>query len=254
MSRVIDSAASHRISLECQCIGDGTPPVVFFNGFRMRFNSWSAVYANLELENSVVLFNRRGVGASAKASEEQDGLTVIGEIRALLSSLNMSPPYVFVAHSLGGIYANLYARTYPDEVAGMVFVDAPHPEEVVEQRENAPPFVVNFINEGVKALEKLFDKLKYSEDENIVKTIEQIAAAGHFPDIPVAVLSGTRKMPFVPEKSFRLHQHYQDELMKLSTKSTRYICNKSGHFPQITEPERVVEAIQETVGKVASER
>jgi pimeloyl-ACP methyl ester carboxylesterase len=31
---------------------------------------------------------------------------------------------VLTAHSLGGLFARLYARTYPDEVRGIVFVDA----------------------------------------------------------------------------------------------------------------------------------
>jgi hypothetical protein len=31
---------------------------------------------------------------------------------------------VLTAHSLGGLFAHLYARTYPDEVRGIVFVDA----------------------------------------------------------------------------------------------------------------------------------
>jgi len=32
--------------------------------------------------------------------------------------------YILVAHSLGGIFVRLYAAAYPDEVIGLILVDA----------------------------------------------------------------------------------------------------------------------------------
>lgn len=164
----------------------------------------------------------------------------------------MNPPYLFVAHSLGGIFANLYACTYTDEVSGIVFVDAAHPLERTEQQAHKPPPVVRTINEGFKAIEKLFDKFTYSEDECIEQTIAQIQNAASFPDIPIAVVTGTRKMPLVPMEAFEIHQRYQEKLLELSPKSAWYRCEKSGHFPQITEPEKVVSAIMDTINETKS--
>lgn len=217
--------------------------IVFLNGFRMQFKTWNQVYPALTSDNSVVLFNRRGVGESSKATEAQDGHTVIKEMRSLFCSLQLNPPYIFVAHSLGGIFANLYACVYTNEVAGVVFVDSPHPAEVTEQKATNPPFVINSINASLKAIEKIFHKFKYSEDEHIEETIGQIKNAGQFPSIPIAIVSGTKKMPFVPEKAFQIHQQYQYKLLNLSSKSKHYICQESGHFPQITEPTKVISAI-----------
>ena len=233
--------------LEHQRVGNGATNIVFLNGFRMHFKTWDKVYPELTPGNCAVLFNRRGVGGSSKATEAQDGRTVICEMRSLLSNLELNPPYFLVAHSLGGLFANLYARVYSNEVAGVVFVDAPHPLEVAEQKTNNPPFVVSAINNGLKNIEKLFDKFKYSEDEYIEETIDQIKSAGSFPNVPIAVVSGTKKMPFVPEKAFETHQLYQAKLLSLSSKSTRYICHESGHFPQITEPKKVIKAIRNTL-------
>lgn len=242
-------STNNDIHLEHQRIGNGATNIIFLNGFRMQFKTWDKVYPEFASESSVILFNRRGVGSSLKATETQDGNTVVSEIHSLFSNLRLRPPYVLVAHSLGGLFANLYARVYPDEVAGVVFVDAPHPLEVAEQKANRPPFVVSVINNGLKIIEKLFDKFKYSEDECIEKTITQITTAGPFPDIPVAVVSGTKKMPFVPEKAFEIHQQYQAKLLSLSSKSTHYICHESGHFPQITEPKKVIKAIRNTLNE-----
>ena len=43
---------------------------------------------------------------------------------ALLQAAHVPGPYVFAAHSFGGIFARLYASTYPNDVVGMVLVDA----------------------------------------------------------------------------------------------------------------------------------
>jgi len=177
---------------------------------------------------------------------KQTGDVVVSDVHELLSRLEMKAPYLFVAHSLGGIYANLYARTYPNEVSGAVFVDAPHPSEIIEQRGFKPPWILGTINEGIKAIEKIFDEFKYSEDECMDETLSQIQSSGPFPNIPVAVVSGKKKMPFVPQAAFDTHLLFQTKLLELSDHSKQYVCNNSGHFPQITEPEIVVNAILET--------
>jgi hypothetical protein len=242
-------AANNNIHFEYQRIGKGAINIVFLNGFRMHFKTWNKVFPELALENSVFLFNRRGVGASSKATETQDGMTIISEMRSVFSKLSLNPPYLLVAHSLGGIFANLYARIYPNEVAGIVFVDSPHPSEVIEQKIIKPPIALSVILNGLKKIERFFDKFKYSEDECIEETLSQIEIAGNFPDIPIGVVFGTKKIPFVPEKAFQIHQQYQDKLLDLSSKSKRYSCQESDHFPQITEPEKVISAIRDTLSE-----
>src|SRR5712691_727980 len=49
---------------------------------------------------------------------------VVSDLHALLQTAHVPGPYVFAAHSFGGIFARLYASTYPNEVVGMVLVDA----------------------------------------------------------------------------------------------------------------------------------
>jgi len=237
---------------EYKLTGSGDVNVVFINGFRTKLDSWEQVYPVISKTNKVLLFNRYGVGKSSKATQEQTGEIVVGEIHNFFSKLKMQPPFLFVAHSLGGIFANLYARTYPDEISGVVFVDAPHPLEISEQKKHKPPYILLAINEGIKSIEKLFDKLKYSEDECIEDTVHQIQKAGPFPNIPLAVVSGAKKMPFVPKKAFDVHLYYQSELLKLSDRSKHYLCNESGHFPQVTEPEILISAIIDTANETKS--
>src|SRR5262249_43624658 len=46
------------------------------------------------------------------------------DLRALLAAPRVPPPYVLVGHSFGG--ARLFASSVPDDVVGLVLVDAAH--------------------------------------------------------------------------------------------------------------------------------
>jgi pimeloyl-ACP methyl ester carboxylesterase len=233
--------------LEYKLTGNGENTIIFLNGFRMSHDTWGQVSTDISVEHSVLVFNRRGIGKSSKAQREQSGETVIKEIHSLIVNLNITPPFLLVAHTLGAIFANLYARTYPKDVLGLVFIDGTHPSEIAQHRKNKSSFFIKMINDTLKSIEKLFDQYKYSEDECINKTVLQIQNADPFPNVPVAIVSGAKKIPFVSAEEFSVHQGYQLALLKLSAKSTHYQCHQSSHFPQITEPDKVVSVIKSTL-------
>lgn len=237
-------------TFEHRLIGHGDINVIFLNGFRMHFNSWDKVYPDTAKESRVLLLNRAGVGLSPKARVPQTGSVVVSSLRDVAFQVGMKPPYVLVCHSLGGIFANLYARMFPSEVAAVVFVESPHPLEIVEQKKLKPPALLHAINSGVKTIEKLFDKYKFSEDECIYEAVHQLEVAGDFPNIPVSVVTGGKKMPMVPQRAFDLHMQFQTKLFELSSQSKHFMCEESGHFPQITESEVVTAAIEHSLGLV----
>ncbi|MBT2659380.1 alpha/beta fold hydrolase [Bacillus sp. ISL-18] len=72
----------------------------------------------------------RFVSNCDKPKEPQHGVTVVNTLREALSIVGFDPPFLLVGHSLGGLYANLYARLYPNEVAGIVFVESSHPNDL----------------------------------------------------------------------------------------------------------------------------
>lgn len=234
-------------SLEYRLIGCGEVSVIFLNGFRMHFDSWDQVYPRVSDANNVLLFNRASVGLSSKARVPQTGELVVDSLRYTASQAGLKPPYVLVAHSLGGLFANLYARMFPAEVSGVVFVEAPHPLEILEQKKLKSPLLLSAINDGIKRIEKLFDRYKFSEDECIYETIHQLEAAGSFPNVPISVVTGGRRMPIVPQRAFDIHTQFQLKLLELSCHSKQFVCEQSGHFPQVTESHIVVAAIEHTL-------
>jgi pimeloyl-ACP methyl ester carboxylesterase len=53
---------------------------------------------------------------------------VVDELHEMLSEADVSPPYVLVGHSLGGLNARLFAARHARDLAGVVFVDPTSPE------------------------------------------------------------------------------------------------------------------------------
>ena len=52
-----------------------------------------------------------------------------GSPLVVLEAGGEQPPYVMVGHSLGGPYIMTFSKLHPTDVAGLVFVDASHPEQ-----------------------------------------------------------------------------------------------------------------------------
>jgi hypothetical protein len=52
----------------------------------------------------------------------------VADLRALLRAAKLAPPYVIVGASYGGLAAQLFARTDPTDIAGVVLVDAIPPD------------------------------------------------------------------------------------------------------------------------------
>jgi len=237
-------------SIQYSLSGNEGPVIILINGYRVKFNSWSELFPEISEIGQVLAFNRAGVGKSSKTNVDQTGAEVVKTLKKLLVALQLSPPYVLVAHSLGGVFANLFCREYPCEVASVIFVEAAHPEENERQSKFRPPLLVRKLNYLLKSIDLFFDKYQHSEDDCLSTTLSQIDAADVFPEIDVVVITGCKKMPFVPEESFKVHVRCQRDLLALSPKSRQVLAAKSGHFPQISEPEIVLDAITDEANKL----
>jgi len=118
--------------IESVAVNNPAAPVciVFENGSRATLDGWSKVLDALPPDVSLFAYNRPGYGNSDATGTERDGATIVAELRQLLQHKGLRPPYVLVGHSLGGLYMQLFARAHPDEVAGLVLVDALYPRTV----------------------------------------------------------------------------------------------------------------------------
>jgi pimeloyl-ACP methyl ester carboxylesterase len=101
--------------------------------------TWTPVFAELARAAPVVAYDRRGVGQSEPDSVKPTLRRTAQSLHALLQRLSISPPYVLVGHSWGGVVTRAYFDQYAQEVAGLVFLDAVNPGRTREERAKALP-------------------------------------------------------------------------------------------------------------------
>ena len=61
-----------------------------------------------------------GIGASEPGPEPRSVKQIVSELHALLTKIDVPPPYVLVGASFGGLDIQLFARRHPTEAAGVV--------------------------------------------------------------------------------------------------------------------------------------
>lgn len=110
--------------LYLECAGSGGPTVVLQSGLGESSSYWSRIAPAIAATSTVCAFDRAGHGRSDPAIEPQDGIALATDLHTLLEQGGVSGPFVFVAHSSGGPYVRVFAARYPDQVAGVVFLDA----------------------------------------------------------------------------------------------------------------------------------
>ncbi len=111
--------------LYVQCSGSGSPTVVLVSGLAETSVYWGGWIAPAVAQNTTVCaYDRAGQGWSDPPASPQDGAAVATDLHTLLVNAQIPGPYVLVGHSTGGAYARVFAARYPDQVAGMVFLDS----------------------------------------------------------------------------------------------------------------------------------
>lgn len=117
--------------LHVDCRGQGEPTVVFEAGLDTFGSlSWSQVHDSVAAFTRACAYDRAGIMWSDPADGPHDAEQVARDLWAALDARGEQAPFVLVAHSLGGPYALVETRDHPDRVAGLVFVDASHPDQL----------------------------------------------------------------------------------------------------------------------------
>src|SRR5580692_791159 len=117
------SVGGHKLHLLCK--GSASPTVVIEQGAGELSSFWWPVQDRIADFARVCTYDRAGYGWSDPARAPRTVEDRARELHALLSNAGVQAPYIFVAHSYGGLIVRDYLRHYPGEVAGLVLVDTP---------------------------------------------------------------------------------------------------------------------------------
>jgi pimeloyl-ACP methyl ester carboxylesterase len=110
--------------LHIQCVGTGSPTVVLDAGLGGSSLDWNLVQPELGRSTRVCAYDRAGMGWSDPGPQPRTPRQIADELYTLLTNAGIAEPYVLVGHSLGGKNVRLFTIAHPEEVAGMVLVDA----------------------------------------------------------------------------------------------------------------------------------
>ena len=171
----------------------------------------------------------------------------VNDLDAMLTSLGEQKPYVLVAHSYGGLIATLYARTHPQDVAGLVMVDA-----VTERMTDvASPGAVKTWDASNAQTSP-----ESREGVRLLDAFEKIEAAAPPRAVPAVVLSADKpwRVDLLPPEAKKGEQVTFDDWLESQQRlsetlgAREYITNTdSGHDIYLYQPRMVVDAIRDVV-------
>ena len=119
------------------CEGPETAPLVLYDAgaFGIYTDGWW-VMKELSRDHRVCLYDRAGMGWSDPLAKDVEAGPDfhVEDMRRLRAALGYDKPFVLVGHSMAGIRLHAYANAYPEELSGLVFVDAARPQNIEASR------------------------------------------------------------------------------------------------------------------------
>lgn len=280
-ARPVDIGGGRTLYVECR--GMGTPTVVFVSGLRFAADQWSMTTnpASTPAVDGVVQFTRvcvydrpgvvvGGTSFSRSSPVVQPITTVdaVADLRAMLAAIGEARPVVLAAHSYGGQIARLYTSTYPQDVAGLVLLDA-QSEEL--QTLLTPALFSEFLRLNAPQRDSL-DEYPAIERADFERSFAQIRAAAPIKPLPLVVLSADRSvapqiaagiangtlpadiLPGYGPAIDAAQPIAQRHLAELVPGATHITNTNSGHDINIEQPQLVIDAIHQVVAASRARR
>ena len=239
------------------CCGHGAPAVVIDQGaglsveqglLRPHLLGWPRVLREVQKTTRVLMHDRAGLGFSDEPRTPRASSDMVAALRTVLRRAEVPPPYILVGHSIGGLNVRVFASRYPREVAGVLLVDASHPDQWERIADVVPS--LGAIEPGLARRLRAGPGSSISiEKIDFMTSAHEARASGELGDTPLIVLTRSPHA-IIPhlgaaasERLGRVWSELQRELLGLSRRSTHIIASQAGHNIQLDEPQLVIDAI-----------
>jgi pimeloyl-ACP methyl ester carboxylesterase len=255
------------------CLGSGAPSVIFISGLGETYASWSKVQSEVARTTKACSYDRAGLGWSDPSQGPRDVSQMADELHDLLVASDLLPPYVVVGHSLGGGVARVFAAKYPQEVAGLIFVDAVTPDylsrmpldawdqnmlKTARRMKRLAPFGVARLQGNCQVDNSPlihcadFWTTFTAERDSLPSSVREIGEVRSIGDTPLRILSRDPDpaVGWGSAESRRAWEEMQEELPKLSTQSRQSVVSGATHYIQDDRPDAVIGAISEILATV----
>lgn len=280
---LVEIGGGRAVYLECS--GAGSPTVVLISGKGNGAEDWqeildpadpahdadydavawgkgnlhrseAAVFPMVASFTRVCAYDRPGVrldgpDQSTPVDQPHPADQAADDLHRLLTAAGEPGPFVLVPHSYGGVIATLFARTWPDEVAGLVMVDVVTPlmrevasAEAVAKWDEVNRRSVPEAPEGVLLLD----------------AFAKIDATAPLRELPAVVLAADKpwQPPSTPKEDLALggvtFVEWQASEHRLAAALNARLVTEthSGHNVYAYSPALVIDAVREVVEAVRS--
>jgi pimeloyl-ACP methyl ester carboxylesterase len=114
------------------CTGEGPRTFVLDAGLGGWSLFWGPIQQRLSAQGRVYSFDRSGLGWSETSSRGHDGVAAAEELRAIVRAAHIPTPFIYVGHSLGANFAQIYFARHPEDVAALVLLEPGRPGDLLE--------------------------------------------------------------------------------------------------------------------------
>ncbi|MCC6069796.1 alpha/beta fold hydrolase [Massilia sp. GCM10020059] len=231
-------------------MGDGPYTVIFESGFGSDLTVWRKVAPAVARSARVVAYSRAGHGKSQARPGERTLSANTSDLEHMIAAAKLRPPFILVGHSYGGFLIRDFAARNPAQVAGMVFVDASDERIEAELRKIDPAKTAHDIK-----ISESYTPAKFKAELKHVQAIFDrgaLPAAGPLPDVPVAVLTSSKKHE---NAEFFLHspegmktwRSLHESFFRQFSTGIHTVTAHAGHNIHLEQPQLVISAIEQVM-------
>jgi len=274
--------------------GNGGPTVVFETAFDPAGHlQWYNIQQELPSSYTSISYDRAGILWSERGKNPKSGDEMAKELHLLLEKTKAPKPYILVGHSFGGTLVRFFVNKYPEDVAGVIFVDSQCPDD----ERYLSPELFKMVNQGLPGgflkfantfgLVRLMFKgmfpnnkqyeyqntimpaLLYKsadavlEEQDLMSSIKKEASKiKSFGNIPLYVLTAADEKRFdssIKDRKLKTEMlnawnKMQKDFLVLSTKSKQILVPNSGHYINQEQPKAIETAINDMVNKIVPQK
>lgn len=225
--------------------GEGHPVIIIEPGLGSPGAEWWLIQDELARMTTVITYDRAGYGWSRPGRFPRTSFQIVEELWSMLQHAGLSGPFILVGHSQGGLYAQLFGRLHPQEVAGAVLLDPVSSNHSRFKSELQP---------SVYQASRI-DVLPYSRVPAVVRRLGLLRICRHYVETRLLTFQATLPATIreVIWQHFTLPKAYraiESEHQQNSTSSNSSEVRNAGAFPAVPlkviyhSPRRMVRDLQ----------